>query len=447
MKMGRLIAAAVVLAALAGVLYWSGHHTPSVDTAAVAAKTPPTIVSLQQDDISKLEIKKKDGDDVVLDRVGGEDWKITAPKPYLADRDPVSAILYSFSPLSASDVIAEKAGDLKAYGLDAPAVEVTATTKDGKTQKVLIGDNTPTGDAAYAMLAGDSKVFAISTTTKGNFDKGLKDLRDKSLLPADLDKASAVELSGPKLNLSMSHDNGQWVVRSPKDFRADPSELDDVVKQIRAATIDAGASEDDMKKAASMFSSGTPVATVKVTDASGSQAGPQELQIRKNKDTYYAKASAMDGVYKVSDDLGKAVDKTTEEFRDKNLFDFGAEVPQKIEMQDGSKTYTLSRSGEDWMSDGKKMDPESVDALVRAIRLLKADKLGASGFSNPTISVTVTSNDGKRIEKVQIAKAGSGYVAKREDNPTLYALTAQLTEDLHKSAEELKPAELAPAKK
>jgi hypothetical protein len=290
-------------------------------------------------------------------------------------------------------------------------------------------------------------VFAISTTTKGNFDKGLKDLRDKSLLPADLDKASAVEINGPRLNLSISHDNGQWVVRSPKDFRADPSELDDVVKQIRAATIDTGTSEDDMKKGASMFSSGTPVATVRVTDASGSQAGPQELQIRKNKDTYYAKASAMDGVYKVSDDLGKAVDKTTEEFRDKNLFDFGAEVPQKIEMQDGSKNYVLSRSGEDWMSDGKKMDPESVDALVRAIRLLKADKFGASGFSNPTISVTVTSNDGKRVEKVQIAKAGSGYVAKREDNPTLYALTAQETEDLHQSANDLKPAEQTPAKK
>ena len=69
MKMGRLIAAAVVLAALGATLFWSNHRKAAQDAAAAAGSaTTTSIISLKQDDISKLEIKKKDGDDVVLDQ-------------------------------------------------------------------------------------------------------------------------------------------------------------------------------------------------------------------------------------------------------------------------------------------------------------------------------------------------------------------------------------------
>ena len=67
------------------------------------------------------------------------------------------------------------------------------------------------------------------------------------------------------------------------------------------------------------FARATPVATAKVTD----QSGTQELQVRKNKDTYYAKSSAVEGAYKVDSTLGQALDKGLDDFRNKKLFDFG----------------------------------------------------------------------------------------------------------------------------
>jgi hypothetical protein len=57
----------------------------------------------------------------------------------------------------------------------------------------------------------------------------------------------------------------------------------------------------------------------------------------------------------------------------------------------------------------------------------------------------VTSNNGKRVEKVEISKAGNGYVAKRENDPIYYDLDAKKIEDLQKAADEIKPAE-APKK-
>ena len=444
MKMRQLLVATAVLAALAATLYWSNHRKPANDSVnASASSANAKIISLNQDDISKLEVKKKDGDDVVLNRVGPSSWKITSPKSLVADQESVSTILYNLSPMDGATLIEEKAADLKQFGLAEPEVQVSATGKDGKTQTILVGDETPTGDAAYVMLSGDSKVYSVPKNTKANFDKGLKDLRDKRLMPVDFDKLAGVEISGAKLHLTFGSDDGQWTVRSPANLRGDTSKMEAIVEKLRTATMDPSAPDADMKKAASLFASGAPIATLKVTDASGSQ----ELQVRKAADGYYAKTTAMDGVYKVPNELGDAINKDAEDFREKRVFDFGAEDPEKVELHDGSRGYFLTRSGEDWWYDGKKMDALSVQEFLRTIRALTAAKFATTGFSGPALSLVVTSKDGKRIEKVDIAKSGSGYLAKRADGPALFELDAKAVEDLQKTASELKPAEAPSAKK
>jgi hypothetical protein len=191
--------------------------------------------------------------------------------------------------------------------------------------------------------------------------------------------------------------------------------------------------------ATSAFTKATFLATAKVTDESGAQ----ELQLRKSKDTYYAKSSAVEGAYKVDPELGKALDKGLDDFRNKKLFDFGYNDPNKVELHNGSKSYFLTRGSagsEDWWSNGKKMDAGSVEPLVSDLRDLSASKFVDSGFSNPTIDVVVTSQDGKRVEKIEIAKSGDLYIAKRENEPALYQLDGKNVDDLLKTADDLKPA-------
>jgi len=441
MKMRQLIAAAIVLAALAATLYWSNHRKPGEDTPKSNASLTVTIIALKQDDISKLEVKKSGGDNVVLNRAGGDRWKIVSPTSLFADQDTVSALLYALSPLDNAALIEEKAGDLKAYGLASPAATITATTKYGKTQTILVGDDTPTGSASYAALSGDPKVYSISTGTKSSLNKGLADLRDKRLLPVDFEKLTAVEVAGPKLNLTFGSDNGQWTIRNPKNVRGDTSKLENIVEKLKLADMDPSTTEEDKKKDASLFASGAAIATIKATDASGTQ----ELQVRKNKTAYYAKTTAMDGAYKVADALGEAVDKTLEDFREKRLFDFAQVTPDKIELHDGPKAYFLSQNNDDWWMDGKKMDALSADAFLRSIRQLTATKFVSAGFTGPALTLTVTSKGGKLVEKVDFSKSGSGYIAKRDDGATLYELDANGIEELRKTAAELKPAEVPPA--
>ena len=435
MKSTGLLIAAALLAALTGTLYWSDHHK-TADATAMPVDAAPKIFTLKDTDLSKIEIKKKGAEEVALVKNDAGKWQVTSPTQLNADQDAVSSMASTLSSLNSERVVEDKASDLKQYGLSEPAIEVDIASKDGKSRKLLIGDDTPAGNAVFATTAGDPRVFTIASYTKTSIDKSPSDLRDKRLLTADFDKISQVELDAKKQSIEFGRNKDAWQILKPRPLRADNFTVEDLVRRLKDAKMDLSATNADEKKAASAFSSGAPVATAKVTDA----AGTQELQIRKSKDDYYAKSSAVAGVYKVANDLGQALDKNLDDFRNKKLFDFGFDEPNKVELHDGSKAYFLTKGGPDWWSNGKKMDDSSVQALIDKVRDLSASKFVDSGFTTPVIDLTVTSNDGKRTEKVLISKSGDTYIAKRENEPSLYQLDSKPVEELQKSAADVKLA-------
>jgi hypothetical protein len=437
MKIHGLLVAALVFLVLTAILYWSNHHQPGGETAKASADIPPAILKLDQNAINKIELKKKDAEPILLAKNDSDFWQITEPKPLRADPNTVSEMLSSLSSLTSDRVIEEKPSDLKRYGLDPPTVEADITEKGNKTQKLLFGDETPAGSAVYAMLAGGSRVFTVSSYTKNGVDKSLNDLRDKRLLTVDSDKISRVELLKKNQDIEFDRNNDEWQILKPKPLRADNTQVADLVRKLSDARMELSATVDkDEKNTASEFAKATPVATAKVSD----QSGTQELQIRKNKDTYYAKSSVVDGVYQVSSDVGQALDKSLDDFRNKKLFDFGFNAPNKVELHTGGNAYLLERKKEDWWSNGKKMDAESVESLISKLRDLSATKFGDSRLGKPDIKATVISDDGKRTENVSISKSGDHCLAKRDNDPTLYEIDASSVDDLLKRSEELKPA-------
>ena len=116
----------------------------------------------------------------------------------------------------------------------------------------------------------------------------------------------------------------------------------------------------------------TKVATATVTDVERHQT----LEVRKDKDkNYYAKSSRGGGVYKIASDLGDALDKGLDDFRNKKLFDFGFSDPTKVEVQ--GVTYT--KSGDKWMSGAKTMDNTTVQTLIDKLRDLTRDQVRGQG--------------------------------------------------------------------
>jgi hypothetical protein len=441
MKWGRMLAAGVLLAGLAVVLWWSNRQEKAKE-GKPAADAPPKILALGADTIQRIEIRHR-GEDPITLQLKGSTWAMTSPKPLAVDSAAVSAMTSAASSVDAERVVDPNVSDPKAYGLAPAAIEVDLGTKDGKTSKLLIGDNTPAGSAVYAKLDGDPRLFTMATYSKTAFDKETKDLRDKRLLPFTQDKLSRVEITAQKQTYEfVKKGESEWQIVKPKPMRADSTQTDDLVRQLNNAQMDLSGVQDDKKNAAA-FASAPVLAIAKVTD----QDGTKTLEIRKVKDDYYAKSSAVDGVYKVSKMVGDALDKPVDAYRNKKLFDFGFSDPTHIEVADGGKTSIFDKSGENWMSGGKKMDSTSVQAFVDRLRDLSAPKFADSGFTTPVVTVTVVSNQGKLREKVEIAASGNTFLARRDSDASFYELEAGVVKDLRQAVGDVREAQPEAKKK
>jgi hypothetical protein len=438
MKSKGLLTASFLLLVLSGIIWWSNKKaaTPSK---APAESTSTKLLSIPGDQLQEIEIRKRDAETIRLLRFDSK-WQIAGPKPLRADPEAISNLLSSLSSLSSDRTVEEKATSLDQYGLTRPAIELSVGDKNNRTVKIIIGDQTPAGTAIYAAIAGDPRVFAISSYKRNNFDKSTNDLRDRRMMVFDADKLSRVELQSKKQRIEFARDKDHWQIVKPSSFRADPSAVEELLRTLRDAKMDLSGTDDENKVAAE-FRSTAPFAIARVSDSSGTQ----ELEVRKSKDDYYAKSSAAEGVFKIASNFGIGLDKSLDEFRNRKLFDFGFADPDKLAIHDGSKGYFLSRSNSDWWSNGTKLDNAGVTTLMAQIRDLTATRFTNSGFTTTFLDLAVTSDNGKRTERVLISKNEDHFIAKREGEPALYEVAASAVSELQKSAADLKPA--TPAKK
>ena len=235
MNFRSLIIAVVVLATLGGVLYWSEHRKPPEENAASSTPAAPVILKVDPADVTELTIKQKEP--VTLVKTAGK-WEITQPKLYPADQVAVASLLSTLSALNADRVVEEKAGDRKPYGLDPPSVELDITGKTHTTRQLLLGDDTPAGGDVYVAVAADPRIFTIASYNKSSLDKGLNDLRDKSLLTLSPDKVSRVELTEKDQHMEFDRTKDGWQILKPSPSPADGSVVDSLVRSLTDAKMD-----------------------------------------------------------------------------------------------------------------------------------------------------------------------------------------------------------------
>jgi hypothetical protein len=434
MRLKGLYLAAVLLALLGGAIWFSNKK--EAEKSKTSADTATKLLTIPDDQFQEIRIKRPDGELLGLKRENGK-WAIVSPAVQRADQDAAGQIVSALANLNADKVIEDKAGDLKPYGLDTPTLDVEIVRKDGKPAHLLIGDDTPSGSGAYAKLANEARVVTVASNTKTSLDKRPEDLRDKRILTFDSDRLSRVELTAKGETIEFGK-NGQneWQIVKPRPLRADGSAVDGLVNKLKDARQEITAGDDPAKQ----FATASKVATVTVTDAIGTET----LEVRRNKEqNVYVKSSVVDRIFRVNGDLAGSVDKGLDDFRNKKLFDFGFSDPSKVEL----KGATYIKSGDKWTGGGKTMDNASVQSLIDKLRDMAASRFAEKGGGDPVFEATVTSNDGKRVEKASVFKQGEQYFAKREGEPSIYELDAKVVEDAQKAAAGVKVAVPEPAKK
>lgn len=434
----NLAIASILLAALAGVLYWSNHHQNNKPTPA-AAETGPIVLKADPAAVTALTIQTKAAPAVSLARNNGA-WQIVAPQSMPADQEQVSMLLSSLSPLTAQELVTPSAANFDQYGLAAPSVEIDLTQKGQPEQKLLLGDDTPVGNSTYAMLAGSPRVYTIASYAKSALTKTADDLRDKRLITIPADQMSRIDLTHAGAAIVLAHNAGNWALQKPAPYRTDSLAADSLASALAGAQMET--TQPPAKELATAYANAKPVATVQVTGPSGTQS----LDVRMMNNIDYVKSSALPGIYEVDSSLGDSLSKSVDDFRSKQLFDFGDADPSSIDIQIAGprpSTIDLVHNPQAWWRNGQKMNADQVESLVSALRDLTATKFATSGFTQPQITISVTS-DGKQ-EKVEIAKiaatkSAAQYIARRANDPSLYVLDPGAVEGLESAATSITPA-------
>lgn len=440
MQFRGLLAAVAVLAVLGVGVFLSNKYKKEDDKK--GSSDAPKILTIPEDQIAKIEIQKG-GTKTILEKA--DKWKITSPAQLNADQDAVNSVVTTLASLGSERLVEEKAADLAPFGLANPQLEVTVTKKDGKATKLLIGDETATGNGVFARLDGEQKVYTVATFTKTSLDKSAQDLRDKRLMTFDPDKLTRVELIAKSDTIEFGRNQqSEWQIVKPKPMRADNWAVEELVRKLKDAKMDTTAAEADAATNATNFLTGTKVAIARVTDASGTH----QIEVHKKDKDYFAKGSAVPDAFKVSTELGEGLDKGLADFRNKKLFDFGFNEPSKLEIKgEDGQTKTYTKNGDKWMRGSEQMDSVSIQSFVDKLRDLSSIRFLDAGAGSPIYQVKLTAKDGKLVDDIQISKNGSNVVAVRAGEPTVYELDPNVYEDLKRTAGDIKAPPPPSAKK
>jgi hypothetical protein len=444
MQVRGLLVAVVLLALLGAGVYWSDRQK-SAEEAKEASGDATKLIHIKDEAVRKMEIQRREAPPLVLERDGSNQWQMRAPETWRVDQEAAGQVASTYVGLAYDRVLDEKATDLASYGLADPAVTLTATTKDGKTAKLLMGDESPTGTGVFAKLGDDPRVFLVPLNAKTSIDKSPADVRDKRLLVFEQEKLTRLELASKTGPVEFGRNaQNEWQIVRPKPQRADNSKVDELIQKLAEARMDTSLPAEEAARFPSGFAGGTRVGTASVTDASGTKT----LEVRKRGEDYYARSSSEPGVYKIAKETGESLDKTLDDFRNKKLFDFGFSDPSSVSLKDNEKSYVFRKTGENWANAaGKQMDATSVQSFIDKLRDLTATRFVEYGFTTPVIEIAVTSNEGKRNEKVLISKAANAYFARRDSEPGItYELDTNAVEEMQRAAGDVKEPPPPPKK-
>ena len=346
-------------------------------------------------------------------------------------------------------MIDENPQDLAEYGLAQPRLEVTFKA-GGQEHRLQIGRKTPAASDLYAKLGDQKRVFLIPSYVETTFNKTTFDLRDKTVLKVDRDKIETLSLVSPKRTLQFAKADGEWKLTAPVKARADFTTVDGLVS--RLSTLQTKSIVAPEAASLAEYGLDKPGATIQL--GSGSSQAALLLGKAAGEDAVYAKDQSRPAVITVEATLVADVTKDPGEYRQKDLFDARAFNATRLEVARGGqsavfeKTKTKNKEGQDeekWKQSApaaRDVDQSTVDNLISAVTAARAtsyvDTAAKTGLEKPELVITLTSDAGKRVEKVTLSRSGSDGYGTRDGEPGIAKVDTATIDNIVKSLDAIK---------
>ena len=430
------IALVVVLAGLVAYIYFVDSKRPA-DGA--DAKEKPITVEAEQ--IEEFQLQSATGEKSRVAK-SGDTWTIVEPEQADADSTAMSTLSSQLASVEIQRVIDENPGDLKQYGLNPPRIDVAYRLKGEKEFKHLfVGDKTPTGGDLFAKTPDKSRVFLIASYYDSTLNKTPFDLRDKTVLKFDREKADGLVLAKGAKEMQFSRMGTDWKISKPVAARGDYAALEGLLTRLSSAQMDkiVTAEPKDLKEY------GLDKPSQMATVIAGSSRASL-LFGNKTEGGLFAKDASRPMVFVVEPTFAADLDKDVSEFRRKDMFDARSFSTNRLEARRGGETLEFEKTKgadgkEQWKdASGKMADLTKVEDLITKLSNLRAQSYEASpnaALKTPALTVTIRFDESKS-ETVTLAKSGADAFGSRADEPGSAKLDASLFDEVVKALDALK---------
>ena len=430
------LALVVVLGGLVAYIYFVDSKRPA---GGADAKEKPITVEAEQ--IEEFQLQSASGEKSRVTK-SGDAWKIVEPEAADADSTAMSTLSSQLTSVEVQRVVDENPGDLKQYGLNPPRIDLGYRLKGEKEFKHLfVGDKTPTGGDLFAKTPDKNRVFLIASYFDSTLNKTPFDLRDKTVLKFDREKADGLLLVKGTKEMQFSRMGTDWKISRPVAARGDYAALEGLLTRLSSAQMDkiVSAEPKDLKEY------GLDKPSQMATVIAGSSRASL-LFGNKTEGGLYAKDASRPMVFVVEPTFAADLDKDISEFRRKDMFDARSFSTNRLEVKRGADAVAFDKTkaadGKEQWKDaaGKMVDLMKVEDLISKLSNLRAQSYEATtnaALKTPALAVTIRFDESKN-ETVTLAKSGSDAFGARTDEPASAKLDASLYDEVVKALDALK---------
>lgn len=432
MRFRNTLILAVVVALLGAYVLW-------VEKPAIEREEHETrLLSFDPAKVTALALDSSKGKlDLAKAEPGG--WKITSPRATAADQVAIDGILDALASAEVKKKLDDKSTDLAPFGLDKPDPTVVLTLADGTRKKLAFGKKTPIGGSAYVRRDDDGPVLLTPDTVRATAQRGLDDLRDKSVLTFADNDVKGITISGVEGEPTvLVKDGNEWSITGPARAKADVTQVRSLLASLRSlrATgfVDDAGSPPDAK-----YQLTPPRLTVELALAPDDSkktllvGGATEEPAKKE---IYAQALPGDTVYVVGSHLYSMAGKRAMDFRDKTVLAFDKDKVRAVtsERTDGAG-FRIEKQGDKWsVADAGTTGVKEflLSRFADDLRELKGTDIATEsgprpefGLDKPAIKVVVEGSDGP-LGTIRVNVVGEGadkkIYAAADGSQTVYLL-------------------------
>ena len=415
-----LVVLCILVALYAAMQYRRQHQSEAVLLSRQLFSFAPT-------DVQRLSIRRIAEDASVAERVSPAEWRIVEPNPTILPFHLMwNRVAEHLSTLSNEHTVMDSPGELAAYGLDTPALEVKADLANGDAIRLDFGDIEPTQRYRYAQMNG-GPMFLVRTDAFFELDRSLKDLRHRYLVddrekplmrmefawiwtdPPKEEDGRRIETGDEALTIVVERETAEapWRVTAPYQALARYEKVQALATELQFAVC-----KDYIDHPENLADYGLQPAHARISFQDNLQGGKRTIWVgdadtSPDKKGLFVKAEGQDAVLVVENPLLNLLPTTPTEWRDLRLLTRRVSEIKEVTYTRGADRFVLVKDAEGaWSLREPVLEASNVFAVNAFLSFIKEvegadfveDPAAGSVLENPEAMITLHFEDDSTSE-------------------------------------------------